>query len=101
MAAKLLYFSKVVLIHRVLESSAIAQMKVWEVGVRKEYQLGIKYSLFCVETRSNEIIIGFDNHHPKSHHKHIGKNETIVNFTNIDDLIDEFWSEIEKRGYKL
>ena len=98
-SATLKYSQKVTLIHRKTEHIAVAEIKVWVVKATKDYPQGIKYSLFCVNLETKEVIIGFDNHKPKGPHKHLGDHEVDYSFDSTDQLLDDFWNEIKKRGY--
>ena len=46
--ATLLYHSKALVLHRDTEEVAIAELKVWNVPVSKDYPEGRKFSLFLV-----------------------------------------------------
>jgi hypothetical protein len=69
--------------------------------VSSKYPDGIKYSLYCVEAESKEVIVGIDNHHPKGHHIHFGDEEEFYFFEGIEKLIDDFYSFVKIRGYSL
>lgn len=97
--SQLLFHDKLTVVHKELNIRAICEMKAWIVPVSKKYSLGIKYSLFCVDFITREIILGFDNHYPKGPHKHIGNIEVEYLYSNIDQLIEDFWAQIEERGY--
>lgn len=101
MSSILLYKSKLTLIHATSKMAGICEIKIWKIYDSKFYPGGIKYSLFCVESSTGKIIIGFDNHFPKGPHVHIGENEEIYNYINEDILVEDFWSEVKKRGFIL
>ena len=48
------------------------------------------------------ILAGYDNHYPKGHHRHIDDKEAYYNFTTLENLKNDFKSDIEtqiaKRG---
>ena len=81
--------------------TVICEIKIWKIPDSKFYSDGIKYSLFCVESSTGKTIIGFDNHFPKGPHKHVGENEENYNYLNEDILVEDFWSEVNKRGFIL
>lgn len=101
MSSELLYRSKLTLIHSTTKMVAICEIKIWKIDDPKFYPQNIKYSLFCVESASGKIIVGFDNHFPKGHHKHIADIEEPYFFINYDLLVDDFWNEVELRGFIL
>lgn len=99
--ATIIYRSKITLIQRETLEVAIAELKIWKVAKSSGYPEGLKYSLFCVLKESGYILIGFDNHKPKGHHKHLDEFETVYDFKSVDELIDEFWDEVSKEGFIL
>ncbi len=80
---------------------AVAEAKVWKVPVTKDFPEGTKYSLFLVWKETGEIVIGFDNHKPKGHHFHQGSSQESYAFTNVDELVDEFWSLVKREGFLI
>jgi hypothetical protein len=86
--ASLLLHNKVL-----LKSGVIVESKIWRVVGDSRYQEGLKYSLFAV--RGGEIIVGYDNHHPKGHHRHIGDSESVYNFTTLEKLKNDFKADLE------
>lgn len=78
----------------ILERGLIIEMKVWEVPRSKHYPDGFRYSLFAVKAR--KVLIGYDNHRPKGHHKHVGTEGRIYIFRGIDTLISDFTRDVEK-----
>ncbi|MGE0175277.1 MAG: DUF6516 family protein [Oligoflexales bacterium] len=99
MAADLLYHSKVHLVHTKTNAIAIAELTVWKVPKDKGFPEGVKYSLFLVDPQSANVIVGFDNHKPKSHHVHRGKLEKPYDFQGIDQLVEDFWQSVKEEGY--
>ncbi len=99
MSALLLYHSKITMVHKRTEAVAIAELKVWQVPKTTHFPEGIKYSLFLVNKATGAVLIGYDNHKPKGHHMHVGDMERAFAFQDVDTLIDDFWSNVEERGY--
>jgi len=97
--AQLRYHSKVTLIHRSDDGVAVAELKVWNVGVSTHYPDGIKYALFLVQPESGDVILGMDNHKPKGPHLHLNGREELYRFTTVDDLIEDFWRLAAEKGY--
>jgi len=60
------------------------------VGSRHQF----KYSLFY--GRSGERIIGYDNERPKGDHRHYRTDEEDYTFTTIEQLINDFLSDVEE-----
>jgi hypothetical protein len=95
----MLYKQKLILIHPKTDELGIAEIKVWKVPKDEHYKEGIKYSLFFVLKDSGVVILGYDNHRPKGHHRHSGNNEEKYSFKGIEQLMDEFFSEIKLKGF--
>ena len=100
-SATLIFENKVFVKHDRLEKDAVVELKVWELPTSHKYPQGLKYSLFCVEIESKRIIVGIDNHHPKSHHIHFGEIEEHYFFESVEKLIDDFYSFVSARGYSI
>jgi len=59
----------------------------------------LKYSLFYGRPGVRDV--GYDNERRKGDHRHIRGIETIYRFTTVEQLIDDFWSDVRavrKRG---
>ncbi len=76
-------------------SGDIIEMVVWHVPEPVPPTThGYKYRLvYIVE---GQRIIGFDNERGKGDHWHYNNNELPYNFINIDVLVEDFMSEVEK-----
>ncbi len=83
MSSTLMYYEK-----RVEEDGSIVEMKVWEVPVSEKNPDGVRYSLYWV--KKEVVLVGYDNHHPKGHHRHYGGRQETYEFTGIEDLIRDF-----------
>ena len=99
MSAINLLNSKLRFIHRRTRIVAITEMKIWEIPKSSFYPDGVKYSMFMVEEKSRRLLVGFDNHQPKGPHFHSEFEEYAYTFTSVEELIDDFWSQIERRGF--
>lgn len=87
---------KAVLVHHEKLAQAhevIVEMKIWSVPKPEHYPEGFKYSLFAV--RRGIVLVGYDNHKPKSHHRHYLGKEEGYEFSNIDKLMADFKSDLK------
>ena len=80
----------------VLSDGAIVEMVIWRApvsvpGSRHRY----KYSLYY--GRDGVRIIGYDNERPKGYHCHIDGREAPYAFTGVDQLIEDFLTEVRLR----
>lgn len=76
-----------------LKNGVIVEMKIWKIKDKEQYPDGYKYSLFAVY--EGQILVGYDNHHPKGHHRHIGDVERPYQFTDLKTLRNDFKADIE------
>lgn len=79
---------------------AVVELKIWRVNDSR-YPNGIKYSLFCVDLETHEVVVGLDNHHPKGHHLHIMKDEFHYFYKDQKNLIEDFFVQLKKHGFQL
>lgn len=81
--SKLLQYSK-----QSEKDGVIIESKIYKVPVSDLYPEGIRYSLYYV--KYGKVIIGYDNHYPKGHHKHLHGIEYPYDFENISRLLEDF-----------
>jgi hypothetical protein len=91
MKAELLYRQKTG-----FPDGSMAEMVIWRVpnavkGSRHAY----KYRLFY--GRPGERIVGFDNERGKGDHCHLDGKERPYSFTTVENLIEDFLSEVRRR----
>lgn len=77
----------------VLRNGVIVEMKIWEVPKDERYPMGYKYSLYAIHDR--QVLVGYDNHHPKGHHRHLENQEFSYHFTTIENLRNDFKADLE------
>ncbi len=77
----------------VLLSGIIVEMKIWAVHGDSRFPDGFKYSLFAVF--GSRVLVGYDNHHPKGHHRHVRSEEREYNFTTLEALKNDFKADLE------
>jgi hypothetical protein len=66
----------------------IVETKVWAVPKSEAYPEGVKYSLFAVFRGA--VLVGYDNHSPKGHHRHWKGGEEPYQFRDFDTLRADF-----------
>lgn len=55
---------------------------------------GIRYSLCLVDLESGDVILLYDVHRGKSHHRHLRGEETSYDFVDDDTLLSDFLREV-------
>lgn len=89
MSSKLLFHEK-----RFEEDGSIIEIKIWEVPKSDSNLDGVRYSLYWV--KEEKTLVGYDNHHPKGHHRHYGEKQESYNFTSIEALIQDFLDDYRR-----
>ena len=68
-------------------------IKVWKVPVSKTNPEGMDYSLSLISP-DGERVVGYDNHWPKGHHRHVLEEEGSYAYKDVDTLIVDFKADI-------
>jgi hypothetical protein len=55
---------------------------------------GIRYSLCLVELESGKVVLLYDVHRGKSHHRHLRGEETAYHFVDDNALLNDFLREV-------
>jgi len=75
--------------------SAIREMLIWRLPeADKERPHGLKYSLFY--GYSGKSLLRYDNERGKGDHRHMGDLEESYRFTSVEQLIQDFRTDIEQ-----
>ena len=91
MVAKLLYREKYI-----YSDGAIREMVLWQLPRKTADRLyGLKYRLYY-GLGDGSCLVRFDNESGKGDHKHIGSQEEVYRFINVETLVADFLAEIEK-----
>ncbi|MGZ8454231.1 MAG: toxin-antitoxin system TumE family protein [Candidatus Binatia bacterium] len=70
-------------------------VKIWKVPKSRTSPEGIDYSLALVSP-GGERAVGYDNHWPKGHHRHVLGQESPYAYRGIDRLIADFKADVFK-----
>ena len=88
MSAQLLFKDKFI-----YADGAIREMVIWRLpGAENERPQGLKYSLFYGHPGS--CLVRYDNERGKGDHRHAGDQETPYRFTSVEQLIQDFKTDI-------
>ncbi len=55
---------------------------------------GIRYSLCLVDLKRGEVVLLYDIHRGKSHHRHLRDTQTAYRFVGEDTLLDDFFRDV-------
>lgn len=76
------------------------ELIVWRVPATQHHPQGVRYRLAFIPAGEDVPAVLYDNHHPKSHHRHIKGREEIYSFVDVDHLVDDFLADVRKvEGY--
>jgi len=70
-------------------------VKIWKVPRSRTSPEGIDYSLALISPQG-EPTVGYDNHWPKGHHRHVLGQEGPYSYRGIDRLIADFKADVSK-----
>ncbi len=60
------------------------------------YPDGIKYRLVLVVPLTGKLLVLFDNHFPKGHHRHLGTGQEVAyRFESVQKLVEDYLQAIE------
>ena len=72
----------------------LQEVRISTFAPTREQQEGIRYSLCLVDLESGEVVLLYDVHRGKSHHRHLRGKETSYKFVNEDALLDDFIRDV-------
>ena len=88
MAADLLFHQRIN-----YDDGAIVEMVIWQVASPVQPSShGLKYSLFYGRPGVREV--GYDNERGKGDHRHFGGVEAAYQFSSVERLMADFWSDV-------
>jgi len=71
----------------------IAELTIWRVPMPVQPSAhGLKYSLFYGRPGIREV--GYDNERGKGDHRHFQGAETFYEFSTVEQLLNDFWSDV-------
>lgn len=79
----------------ILRDDAFAELVIWELpNPLKASVHNLKYRLACVI--GGRCVLRYDNEAGKGDHRHIGRVESAYRFTSIEQLLTDFWTDMDK-----
>ena len=69
------------------------QIVLWKVERNARQPEGVRYRLAFIRSAEEAPAILYDNHHPKGHHRHVGKHEEPYDFVTSRQLMADFLAE--------
>jgi hypothetical protein len=77
------------------DDGAIVEMKIWRVNTPVPPSVhSLKYSLYYGRPGVREV--GYDNERGKGDHRHFQDVETSYQFSSVERLMADFWSDVHR-----
>jgi hypothetical protein len=79
-----------------LPDGSMVSIVIWELPQRtQERPHGFKYRLnYC--TADGATLLRYDNEKSKGDHKHLDDKQVPYKFQSIDQLVDDFWRDVDE-----
>jgi len=72
---------------------------IWEVPKTQRYPDGIRYRLALVHPETGKILVLFDNHFPKGHHRHYANGtEAPYHFQSVLNLVEDYLQAVKEES---
>ena len=93
MKARLVFHKKEVYV-----DGSLTEILIWQVVTSPSFPTGIKYAFYFIgPAPEREVLLGYDNHHGKGHHRHEHGKETSVTVASVSALLQRFRREVTER----
>ena len=78
------------------EDGDLTELILWRVPQSTRHPAGIRYRLAFIPAGMKRPAVPYDNHHPKGHDRHRGTTEEPYQFTSVDQLLEDFQSDVRR-----
>ncbi|MBI3757360.1 MAG: hypothetical protein HY267_05225 [Deltaproteobacteria bacterium] len=90
MRARLVFHKK-----EVYADGSLTEIRIWQVNKQLAFPTGVKYAFYFVgPPPERKVVVGYDNHHGKGHHRHKHGIETPVLAPSVSALLQQFHREV-------
>lgn len=101
MKAQLVFAKK-----EVYADGSLTDIRIWQVRKSAAFPAGVKYAFYFIDPPpERKVIIGYDNHHGKGHHRHTGEVEEPTMAVSASAVLRQFRREVaehlRQRGIEL
>lgn len=74
---------------------SVTDIRIWQVPKGAAFPEGIKYAFYFIgPPPACEVVVGYDNHHGKGHHRHERNVESVVITPSVSALLWRFRGEV-------
>ena len=90
----------------VYADGSLTEIRIWQVRKSAAFPSGVKYAFYFIgPPPEREVIVGYDNHHGKGHHRHAGQVEEPTLVVSASSVLRQFRREVaeylRQRGIEL
>ena len=90
MKARLVFRKK-----EVYTDGSLTEIRIWQVRKSAAFPTGVKYAFYFISPPPEcLVILGYDNHHGKGHHRHAQGREMPVVTSSVNALLQRFRREV-------
>ena len=90
MKARLVFHKK-----EVYADGSMTEMRIWQVTKTPAFPTGVKYAFYFLgPPPEHAVILGYDNHHGKGHHRHAREHETAITAASVSAVLQQFRREV-------
>ncbi len=90
MKARLIFRKK-----EIYPDGSLTEIRIWQVNKSRAFPSEVKYAFYFIGPPPEcPVIIGYDNHHGKGHHRHAQGKETPVEAPSVSALLQRFRREV-------
>jgi len=72
------------------ERGNLYEIVIWRVKQTTRYPESVRYRLAFIRAGERTPALLYDNHHPKGHHRHVGRRQESYNFVTTKQLVSDF-----------
>jgi len=72
----------------------LQEVRISTFSPNPDFPEGIRYSLCLIDRSTGAVVLLYDIHHGKSHHRHLRGQETPYAFVDEDTLLNDFLREV-------
>ena|SRR2546426_11091391 len=73
----------------------LQEVRISTVSPNPHFPQGIRYSLCLIDRNTGAVVLLYDIHYGKPHHRHLRGQETPYAFVDEDTLLDDFLREVD------
>jgi hypothetical protein len=77
------------------EGRYLQEVRISTFSADEDFPEGVRYSLCLIDRTTDEIVLLYDIHRGKSHHRHLRGQESPYTFIDEDTLLNDFLQDVD------